>query len=144
MCKLEGGIPASLSATVFNLPTNKVWIWTVTIVAICFLCIPTFISKTSDNTRFLAFLSIAGLLFVGGAPLCRMKDYSLQYNVHCYSAVLCAVCSQLVLAFNCPWLLLLWIPIIGVTFKIGLDNFKTKVFWGEMTCFASTFIYCLI
>jgi len=55
MIKIGGSIPPSLSASVFNIPTNKRWICTVVILAVCFLCIPTYIEKTSENTQFLAF-----------------------------------------------------------------------------------------
>ena len=57
MIKIRGSIPPSLSASVFNIPTNKRWIWTIVILAVCFLCVPTYIENTSENTQFLAFLA---------------------------------------------------------------------------------------
>lgn len=102
MIKTGGQVPPSLSESVFNLPMNKRWIWTVAILAVCFLCVPTYIEKTSESTQFLAFLAIAGLAFVGAAPLVRFRDNALQFRVHEAGAIVCAVCSQLVLVFNQP------------------------------------------
>ena len=144
MIKIGGSIPSSLSASVFNIPTNKRWIWTIVLFAVCFLCIPTYIEKTSENTQFLAFLAIVGLAFVGAAPLVKFSDDKMQFRVHKVSAIVCATCSQLILAFNYPWLLLLWIPFIIYSFIKGLKTWRTIVFWGEMVCFTSTFVYCLI
>ncbi len=144
MIKIGGSIPPSLSASVFNIPNNKRWIWTVVLFAVCFLCVPTYIEKTSENTQFLAFLAIAGLAFVGAAPLVKFSDYKIQFRVHEVGAIICAVCSQLLLMFNQPLLLLLWIPFIIIRLIINFKKWKTMIFWGEMVCFSSTFIYCLI
>lgn len=144
MIKIGGSIPPSLSASVFNIPTNKRWIWTVILFAVCFLCVPTYIEKTDINTQFLSFLSIGGLAFVGAAPLVKFSDDEMQFKVHKVGAIVCAACSQLVLVFNCPWLLLLWIPFTAYGFVNGWKTWKTMIFWGEMVCFSGTFIYCLI
>ena len=148
MCIKGGGVPSSLSASVFDLPKGKRWIWTVVLSAVCFLCVPTYVEVTSDSTRFLAFIAIAALAFVGAAPLVADKT-DMAYKVHCVAAVVCAVCSQLVLVFNQPCLLLCWIPWV-CCFAISLFSknihykWNTKVFWAEMVCFGSTFIFCLI
>ena len=147
MIKIGSSIPPSLSASVFNIPTNKRWIWTIVLFAVCFLCIPTYIEKTDINTQFLSFLSIGGLAFVGAAPLVKFSDDEMQFRVHKIGAIVCAVCSQLVLAFNCPWLLLLWIPYIIAFIKLNdfrAKGWNTKIFWAEMVCFSNTFTFCLI
>ena len=143
LCIKGGGIPPSLSASVFDLKKSMRWIWTVMLAAVCLLCVPTYIEKTGENTQFLAFIAIAALAFVGGAPLVKdTKD--IAYKVHCVAAVVCALCSQLVLVFNLPWLLLYWVPFMVAGFVIGWKKWRTKVFFGEMVCFASTFMFCLI
>ena len=144
MIKIGGSIPPFLSASVFNISNNKRWIWTVVILAVCFLCVPTYIEKTSENTQFLAFLAIAGLAFVGAAPLVKFSDDELQFRVHEISAIICAVCSQLVLIFNRPLLLLSCIPFIIYGFIKGYKNWRIKIFWSEMICFSNTFLYCLL
>ena len=147
MIKIGGSISPSLSASVFNIPTNKRWIWTVVLFAVCFLCVPTYIEKTDINTQFLSFLSIGGLAFIGAAPLVKISDDEMQFRVHKGGAIICAACSQLVLAFNCPWLLLLWILYIIAFIKLNdfrAKGWNTKIFWAEMVCFSNTFIFCLI
>ena len=144
MIKIGGSIPPSLSASVFNIPTNKHCIWTVVLFAVCFLCVPTYIEKTSENTQFLAFLAIAGLAFVGAAPLVKFSDDEMQFRVHEIGAVVCAACSQLVLAFNNAWLLLMWIPFIMFGCIVGFNMWREKIFWAEMVCFSNTFAFCLI
>lgn len=144
LIKIGGQVPPSLSASVFNIPTNKRWIWTIVILAVCFLCVSTYIEKTSENTKFFAFLAIAGLAFVGAAPLIKFSDDELQFRVHEVDAIICAACSQLVLVFNYPWFLLSWIPFIIYGFIKDYKNWRTKIFWGEMICFSNTFLYCLL
>lgn len=143
LCIKGGGVPSSLSASVFDLSKGERWIWTVVLFAVCFLCVPTYVEVTSDNTQFLAFIAIAALAFVGAAPLVTDKA-DLAYKVHCWAAVVCAVCSQLVLTFNQPWLLLCWTP-WGLVFVWVTKNkpWRTMVFWAEMVCFGSTFAFCL-
>ena len=144
LCIKGGGVPSSLSASVFDLPKGKRWIWTMVLYAVCFLCVPTYVEVTSEDTQFLAFIAIAALAFVGAAPLVADKT-DLAYKVHCVAAVVCAVCSQLVLVFNQPWLLLCWVPWVVVFVWITKDHpWRTLVFWAEMVCFYGTFAYCLI
>ena len=147
MIKIGGSIPPSLSASVFNISTNKRWIWTVVLFTVCILVVPTYIEKTGINTQFLSFLSIGGLIFVGAAPLVKFSDDKMQFKVHKVGAITCAACSQLVLVFNCPLLLLLWIPYIIAFIKLNdfrAKGWNTKIFWAEMVCFFNTFTFCLI
>ena len=153
LCIKGGGVPPSLSASVFDLPKNKRWIWTVTLYAVVFLCLVPFdflpnsvsyLDKVSESTKFLAFIALAALAFVGAAPLVTDKT-DMAYKVHCVAAIICAVCSQLVLVFNQPWLLLCWVPFSAAFVWITKDHaWRTQTFWAEMVCFVSTFAFCLI
>lgn len=146
MIKDEGRIPSSLSATVFSMDKKDRWIWCIVIWSVVFICLPTYIGKVGENTKFLAFLAMAGLLFVGGAPLVLKSEDNMQYWVHCGAAVVCAVCSQLVLVFNQSWLLLSWVPWVAAFIWITKDEpkWRTATFWAEMVCFANTFTFCII
>lgn len=153
MCIKGGGIPSSLSASVFLLPYGKRWIWTVTLFSVCILVLYPFglphsasiLDFVSENTRFLAFISIAALAFVGAAPLVKDKQ-DIAYKVHCDAAAVCAVASQMLLIANMPVLLPVWpfymITLLAKTNQNGTWN--TKVFWGEQVCFFTTFAFCLI
>ena len=147
LCKKIGGIPPSLSASVFALPQNRRWIWTVVLYSVCFLFLMpwpwSYLDKVSEQTQFLAFFAIAALAFVGAAPLVKDKQM-LAYKVHCTAAIICGLCSQLVLVFNQPWLLILWIPFFLVYWIIYSWKWEQRTFWAEMVCFGSTFIFCTI
>lgn len=158
LCIKGGRVPSSLSASVFDLSQSKRWIWTVVLYAVCFCVLVPFglsgvsiLDKVSENTQIIAFIAIVALAFVGAAPLVTDKT-KLAYKVHCVAAVVCAVCSQLVLVFNQPWLLLCWIPWLKMAFIYILlklqymdsIRWRTKIFWAEQVCFGSTFIFCLI
>lgn len=139
------GIPKTLSQSVFNYPKAFHWIWVIVLASIAFLCVPSYIENTSENTQFIAFIAIASLVFVGAAPL--VKDtQDIAFKVHSVAAVICAVCSQLTIILNKPAILLTWFPWIlafSIYYNRG-NKWNTKVFWAEMVCFGSTFIYCLI
>lgn len=92
LCIKGGGVPSSLSASVFDLPKGKRWIWTVVLFAVCFLCVPTYVEVTSENTQFLAFIAIAALAFVGAAPLVADKT-DLAYKVHAWR-LWCVPCAR--------------------------------------------------
>lgn len=145
LCVANNEIPSSLSASVFYLPKAGQWLWTAVIVVVVFLVAPTLIEKASDNTQFLAFLACVGLLYVGGAPLVK-ETWDMSYKVHMVGAFLCAISAQLLLAFNCWWLLLAWVPwiVVFAVFWKQKRTWRTKVFWAEMTCFANTFAFALI
>ena len=155
VCLGGGGVPNSLSASVFKFQKKDRWIWTVVLYAVCFwVLVPfgwhgvSFLDKVSSDTQFLAFIAIAALAFVGAAPLVADKT-DLAYKVHCGAAVVCAVCSQLVLTFNQPWLLFCWLPWVATFMWLRQEptwiaQWRTKVFWAEMVCFLSTFAFCLI
>ena len=68
----------------------------------------------------------------------------MQFKVHEIGAIICAICSQLVLIFNYLIILCSWIIFIIPTIIIGWKNWRTKIFWGEMICFSNTFLYCLL
>ncbi len=140
-----GRIPSSLSASVFYLPQKKRWIWSVFLFSVSFLTLPVLIESVSENTRFIAFLSISALAFVGAAPL-EGSTTGISFKVHFISAYVCCIGSQLLIYFNSPWLLLFWVPwvITLVWFKCRGERWRTWSFWAEMVCFANPLVFCLI
>lgn len=142
VCIKAGGVPPSLSASVFDLPKNRRWIWTAVLYAVAVLCMMPCIGKASENTEFLAFISLVSLAFVGALPLVSNKD-DWRYDMHCTFAVICAGCSQSLLVFNEPKLLLMWVPFL-IAYAIIGKGWRTRTFWAEMVCFTSTFIFCLL
>ena len=135
-------IPNSLSQSVFYIPAWGRTLWTVAIVAVSFLTVPSFIDHTSDNFQFLAFLSCVALGVVALTPLPGSNSHT--YGIHLAAAYLCGILSQLAISITCPWFLLLWLPwAVAYVLIRRKRQWKIKAFWAEITCFTSTFLFCL-
>lgn len=143
LCGINGKIPNSLSQSVFMLPPSASWLWTLIIGFVAVAVMPKMLEVSGDNWKFLAFLSIVGLLFVALCPLSPNKS-GQRYVVHMIGAWICAVCSQLMVAVTDWHHLLLWVPwIVVYVLRRMWFGWDTKVFWAEMTCFATIFILLL-
>lgn len=145
VCIVNKRIPSSLSETVFYIPSRAAnLIWILTICSATFLVMPTLITCVPATWQFLAFLSCAGLLFVGAAPLVK-DETDLAYKVHMTAAWLCSVFSQLMIAVTCPHLLFGWFPWFAVyLWYMKKKTWRTATFWAEMTCFALIYALCFV
>lgn len=157
ICVANKQIPDSLSQSVFYLSPKVTWIWTVIIALVAFTVMPPVIEKTPEHYQFLAFIACAALAFVAVCPLMPEKDAVTEdgeviidksimaYRIHMVAAVICGVCSQILIALCCKWLLLAWAP-WAIAFVIITANgkWRTATFWAEMVCFATTYAYTLI
>lgn len=128
------GIPGSISQTVFKLPHEA--IFTAVMFSVGFLTIMQMIDQCSENTKCLAFLTIAGMLFVGAAPLGKNCDE----RVHLGGALFFGICSQIMLALNKPVLLFVWLPMAVLLIAVKGRNYK---FWVELACIFDLLIYCI-
>lgn len=128
------GVPGSISQTVFMLPHEC--IFTAIMFAVGFLTIMPMIDHCSENTKVLAFLTIAGMMFVGAAPLGKNCDE----RVHLGGALFFGISSQIMLALNKPVLLSVWVPMAVILIAVKGSNF---LFWAELACIADLLIYCL-
>ena len=144
LCLAERQIPPSLSASVFYLPRAGAVIWLAVIATVVFCIAPVLLAVSRPATQFLAFISCAGLLFVGGCPLVKDKT-DLTYKIHIAGAITCAVCANLLIMFNHWWMLFLWIPWLFWFIWVTKDRrWTTQTFWAEMMCFLITFIYAYL
>lgn len=150
LCVANRGIPNSLSQSVFFLPKAGAWLWTAVIGLVAAAAMPTLIEKAPEDYEFLGFLSSAGLAFVAICPLLHKEDGNgvdtsdFTYKLHTGGAILCAVCSQILIAC-CHWqILLIWAAyIVAFVLMTRGRRWPQATFWAEMTCFTTTFIYCL-
>ena len=141
LCLAERQIPPSLSASVFYLPRAGAILWLVVIATVVFCLAPVLLAVSRPATQFLAFISCAGLLFVGGCPLVKDKT-DLTYKIHIAGAVTCAICANLLIITNHWWMLFLWIPWVFWFIWVTKDRrWTTQTFWAEMTCFFMAFAY---
>jgi len=85
-------LPESISSMVYNLPKPWQWVWTVWMWAVTFTMAPAFIEAMPDTFRFLAFLTIACLLFVGAMPLVKNERNTLHNALGIAAGVFSQVC----------------------------------------------------
>lgn len=131
------GIPESISQTVFLLPRKGQWVFTVVMWVVGFLLMPVLLEKVSEQTQFIAFLTISGVCFVGASPLVLKEKNTIHY----VCAAVAGIASQLLVALNQPLLLLLWFLYVGYTL-LAKDGSK-NLFWVEVSCMLTVFAYCL-
>lgn len=154
LCVVNKQIPDSLSQSVFFLPKTSSWLWTVIIGFFGFAIMPPLLDKTPENWQWLAFISCFGLLLVAFAPLLPASDSDggidtgdLAYKVHMIGAFTAAIGSQLLIAI-CKWpILFCWLPFLAYYayyIHTHLAQWRTRVFWAEMTCFMTPIIYISI
>lgn len=106
---VTGGVPESLSATYYNLK-DEGWLFQVLCISTGFALLPCWLDACDGCCEFLAFLSCGGLMFVGAAPMFKLK---IDGIVHYSSAVVCCVCSVLWLLLNGDFPIVLWWSLIG-------------------------------
>ena len=148
------GIPASISDTYYLLEKKRKglgWLFTAMCWSVSGLLLPALLDMTPDSYQFTAFLSCAGLLFVGAAPQFKLQ---LTGAVHYSSAGVCVVFSQLWTALTRWWVLLpVWLSYFAYTViavkrqKEGVLWYKFRktkpMFWVEIASFMAMFLAIL-
>ena len=146
VCIKGRGVPYSISATFYAL--DHKWWFRFTMWVTPILLMPAILEVSRPGTEFLAFLALIGMFAVGSAP-----DYArdpFQHKVHISGAVMCIGFSQLWVALNCWWVLLLvWLAYLtytGITIvrqKEGVFLYKfmeTKpMFFVEVAALSATY-----
>lgn len=134
-------LPCSLSAMVFELKGNAKWLWTAWMWAVTFtIGIPT-IEALPENVKFLGFLMMGSLTFVGAMPLFENESKKEHY----FFAILGGVLSQLCVSFIYPWCLFTWLGMAAVIFlhlrDIKRDDEREKWYTGKGTFLAEVSCY---
>lgn len=146
-------IPKSLSDTYYLLGKTddpKVFnrlrasIFTAMMWIISFTLLPVILEATPDNWKFLAYLALAGICFVGAAP--EFKD-PLEGKVHTTSAYVAAIFGILwsVIAVGAAGRIALGVSaFIVLAAALMTDSLKSsRTFWLEMIAFGTVYISCL-
>lgn len=132
-----GHIPTSLSETYYLIP-HGVW-FTLMMWAISFTLLPAMLDLTPDGFKFLMFLALASICFVGTAP--NFRD-EFEGKVHSTSAILAA-------CFGILWSVLMPFGFIGLALAIfGVlvgalmtDTIKdSRIFWLEIIAFGCVYL----
>ena len=143
---IKFGLPKSLSATYYNLPTKFRLVFTLFMWAIAFLLMPAWIEVSEHfgdwrtNLTFLSFFTCALICFVGAAP--NFRAFEMESKVHTISATAAAV-TALLWCFICCWNIM-YVPIIAILIVLGVSFItkslkECKVYWLEMMAFGATY-----
>lgn len=136
------GITPSISASHYKW-REKGRIYEILFTLFCwgitFTVLPIWLDVSPENVQFLAFLSAAGLGFVGASPL--FMDDKLENTVHSTAAILCITASFVwaFIAGNPLFALAMFAGIVFVYFKI-----QNKVYWAEIIAFIHLFTQIFI
>lgn len=131
-------VPESISSTVYLLPRNGQWLFTVVMWIVGFCLVIPIMEKVCDSTRFIAFFMVAGIIGVGTSPLLAKEKNTFHY----VCAAVSGVSSQVLVALNQPYLLLTWTLYVGYT--LLAKDVSKNLFWVEVLCMLNVFALCLI
>lgn len=133
-----GQIPESISQTVYVMPKAGQCVFTIVMMSEGFLLVPVLMDISAEWTQILAFLMTGGILGVGAAPLVAKEKNTFHY----VCAAVSGIASQVLVALNQPICLLAWFLYFG--YILFAKDVSRHVFWAEVSCVLSIFIYCLI
>ena len=131
MAKLHGVQP---SVSDNSYVSTHPWTLTLAMWLVAFTMLPPMLSATTETFQFTAFLSCAGIAFVGAAAAYKR---TLTNTVHIAGAITSAL-SAIVWAYTiCPPL-----PTIAIltAVYIMLAVRRHKIYWAEITAFTMTYL----
>ena len=131
MAKLHGVQP-SVSDNYYV--SKHPWTFTLAMWLVAFMMLPPMLSATTETYQFTAFLSCAGIAFVGAAAAYKQ---SMTNTVHTIGAVIAALFAIIWAYTICPPL-----PTIAILTAayILIAVRRHKVYWAEITAFAMTYL----
>ena len=131
MSKLHG-IQPSISDNYYV--SKHPWTFTLAMWLVAFTMLPPMLSATTETFQFAAFLSCAGIAFVGAAAAYRQ---SMTNTVHIAGAITSALFAIVWAYTICPP-----IPTIAIltAVYILLAVRRHKIYWAEITAFAMTYM----
>lgn len=131
MAKLYGVQP-SISDNYYV--SKHPWTFTLAMWTVAFMMLSPMLSATTETFQFTAFLSCAGIAFVGAAAAYRQ---SLSNTVHTTGAVIAALFAIIWAYTICPPL-----PTIAILTAayILIAVRRHKVYWAEITAFVMTYL----
>ena len=131
MAKLHGVQP-SVSDNYYV--SKHPWTFTIAMWTVAFTMLPPMLSATTETFQFTAFLSCAGIAFVGAAAAYKQQ---LTNTVHIAGAITAALFAIIWAYTICPPL-----PTIAILTAayILLAVRRHKIYWAEVTAFTMTYL----
>ena len=110
------------------------WTFTLAMWTVAFMMLPPMLSATTEMYQFTAFLSCAGIAFVGAAAAYKQ---SMTNTVHTIGAVIAALFAIIWAYTICPPL-----PTIAIlaAVYILLSKASNKIYWIEIIAFIVTYL----
>lgn len=126
-------IPDSISETAYIV--DKPEIFTAIMSTEALVVLPALLEHCTENTAFLAFLTVVGLFMVAFTPKYKQENGAVHY----VGGILAGVASQALIALNCPTILFTWLayPILYLVSK------EDYTFWAELICLINIFAFIL-
>lgn len=138
------GVPKSLGMTYYlfkdRVDTLK-WLFPSMMTLLTIFLMPCWLEISEGSPfQFTAFLSAAGVLFVGAVP--AFKSSSLDNMVHQVSAYICAAAAIAWICLVTPywWIILIVLAVIALLAYVTKTIKSSYIYWLEMVAFISTFI----
>lgn len=148
MIKKMKEIPYSISDTYYSL-THKFW-FGLCMIGSGVLLLPSAFEASTENSRFLVFLSVVGMIVLGVSPNFRTE----QKIPHCIGAAMSLIFSQIWVGCNSWYWLLLWAGFIAYmvismsehwTGNFISDFIKRKpMFWIEVISLLTVYLTCIV
>ena len=138
------GVPKSLSDTYYLFKERNStlkFLFPSMMTLLTLFLMPAWLEMSEGSPfQFTAFLSAAGVLFVGAAP--SFKDSEMENKVHSIAAYICAAASLSWICLVTPyWYIILIVFGIIAALAVVTKTWKTcYIYWLEMVAFVSTFI----
>ena len=126
------GIQPSISDNYYV--SKHPWTFTLVIWIVAYTMLPPMLSATTETYQFTAFLSCAGIAFVGAAAAYRQ---SLSNTVHTIGAVIAALFAIIWAYTICPPL-----PTIAILAAVNilLSKVSNKIYWIEIAAFIMVYV----
>lgn len=125
MIKRERCIPYSISATYYAL-SHKFW-FGLCMIGGGVLLLPSAFDASTENSRFLVFLAVTGIVILGVSPNFKTEDKT----PHIFGAAMALILSQIWVACNGWYWLLLWLLFI-VYLVVSIRRNRTGNFISDL------------
>lgn len=134
------GVPWSVSDTYYQLAKRgrAKWLFQLAMIVPAMLLLPAWLERSPEHLQFLAFLSCAGLIFVGAAPCFKLE---LEGRIHYAATAICGISSVIWVCLMGMW----YVPAALFAAAIcWMIKYQRWMFWIEVAAFVSTYITVLI
>lgn len=133
-------IPWSISDTYYQLGkrARPKWLFQLAMIVPAMVLLPAWLDASTENTQFLAFLSCAGLMFVGSAPCFKLE---VEGKVHYVATTICGLSAVSWMVVTGYYYIPLTLILISVVLML---RYKRWMFWLEVALFASLFATLII